>query len=510
MELLLPLLLIAGLGFLFLDDGEATENSGTAGDGDEGETPDEGVTPVNNILNFTEDGDTALGTDGNDVMRGLGGDDFIIGGEGNDNIFAGDGDDTVTGQEGDDRIFLGRGDDVSSNSDAFSELEDGPTGQLAGGDDLIRGGAGADKIIDVLGANTLYGDTGNDILSGRDAGYDQGTADTLFGGFGNDVLRGDDGDVMSGGEGSDVFDVYVSGDAAPAVITDFEEGENLIIRLADSTPAEMDQITSALAENGEDTNILLDGDVVAVLSGLTEVPEGAFEMMGSGTAGASGSSATGGAFDDALFGTDEDDGLVADDGQDAVFGGAGDDTITQSDPVASSPEDQDLRINAGIGDDIVVGGGGDDVIFGNLGADVLAGNEGTDAIFGGFGSDLIALDDITTDTPDTADGGANNDVLVGDNGDTFTGGTGTDGFVNVLRDDTSDPIIVTDFDPANESLEVLYEANELAIPPAFSKAASEDGEDTIVSFGTSEVFVLKGVDVADVNLADIILTDADL
>jgi Ca2+-binding RTX toxin-like protein len=120
MEILLPLLLIAGLGFLFLDDGEATENSGTAGDGDEGETPDEGVTPVNNILNFTEDGDTALGTDGNDVMRGLGGDDFIIGGEGNDNIFAGDGDDTVTGQEGDDRIFLGRGDDVSSNSDAFS------------------------------------------------------------------------------------------------------------------------------------------------------------------------------------------------------------------------------------------------------------------------------------------------------------------------------------------------------------------------------------------------------
>ena len=39
MELLLPLLLIAGLGFLFLDDGEATENSGTAGDGDEGEHP---------------------------------------------------------------------------------------------------------------------------------------------------------------------------------------------------------------------------------------------------------------------------------------------------------------------------------------------------------------------------------------------------------------------------------------------------------------------------------------
>jgi hypothetical protein len=39
MELLLPLLLIAGLGFLFLDDGEPTENSGTAGDGDEGEHP---------------------------------------------------------------------------------------------------------------------------------------------------------------------------------------------------------------------------------------------------------------------------------------------------------------------------------------------------------------------------------------------------------------------------------------------------------------------------------------
>jgi Ca2+-binding RTX toxin-like protein len=510
MEFLLPILVLLGLGFLFTDDGETSSQSGTAGEGDEGEAPEQPVTPQNNILNFDDDANVALGSDGNDVVRALAGDDVILAGDGDDNVFAGDGDDTVAGEEGNDRIFLGRGNDVSTNGDVFTDLAVQPSGQTASGDDLIRGGAGADQIIDILGSNTLYGDTGSDILSGRDAEFDQGTPDTLFGGFGDDVLRANDGDDLTGGAGDDVFDIAASGSAGPAIINDFEDGENLIIRLPDGTPAPMERVSSAVSDNGEDLNILLDEDVVAVLKGLTALPEGTFTMTAGGTAGASGSSGGSDSYENALFGTENADTIVADDGQDAVFTGAGDDIITQTTTGATDPSDQALRINAGIGNDSVVAGGGDDVIFGNLGADTIDGNEGNDTIFGGFGSDLIATDDQSTDTPDVVDGGGNNDVLIGDNGDTFTGGDGRDSFANVLRDVTSDPITITDFDPANEQLEVQYEANELAIPPAFNKVASADGADTVISFGTTEVFVLRGVAVADVALADIILTPAEL
>lgn len=523
MEFLLPVLLLLGLGFLIFDDSSDNDDSGgssggTAGEGGGGETPDNPI-PIGEFITLSETMTTGVGTDGDDTITGSDGDDIVVAGDGDDIISAGDGDDTVAGEAGDDVIDLGAGNDTSTNDRDFRDLAVKPSGSPAAGDDLIRGGEGDDRIIDILGANTLFGDEGNDILSTRDAEFDQGSADTVFGGAGDDILRGNDGDTLNGGEDTDVFDIEVSGSAGPAIIEDFEEGETLLIRMPGEGPAAMDRISTALADNGEDTNVLLDDEVVAVLKGLTTVPADAFEQKASGTAGASGE-ASGGNFENPLFGTDEADTLTADDGQDAVFAGDGDDRISVAPgpDFVSRPDDQNIRIQAGNGDDIIISGGGDDVLLGSLGADIIFGGGGVDSLSGGFGRDVLVTDDPDDDSPDTADGGRGNDVLVGDDGDVLTGGGERDGFSNILRDVTNDPIIVTDFDPANEALEIVIPAFddapvadapvvETILPPVIATDSEAGAE---IRFGDTVVFVLRGVAAEDVNVADILVTQSSL
>lgn len=522
MEFLVPILMLLGIGFLIFndDDNSDTQSGGTAGEGDGGEIPIEPV-PLGEVISLDEEGGIAVGTDDDDTITGLGGDDVIVAGGGNDIINAGDGNDTVAGEAGDDIIDLGAGDDVSTNDQDFTDLAVKPSGSPAAGNDLIRGGAGNDRIIDILGSNTLFGDDGDDILSGRDAAFDQGSTDTLFGGEGNDVLRANDGDILTGGVGHDIFDVEISGSAGPAIINDFEDGETLLIRMPGEGPADIDRISTALAENGEDTNVLLDDQLVAVLKGLTSVPAGAFTQVAGGTLGASGE-ASGGNFNNPLFGTEGADTLVADNGQDAVFAGGGDDVISVSAApnFVSSPDDQDIRIQGGVGDDIIVSGGGDDVLLGSLGADIIFGNGGADSISSGFGRDVLVSDDVSDKSPDTVDGGRGVDVLVGDDGDVFTGGGEADGFTNILRDVTSAPIIVTDFDPATEALEIVVRpvidtpavdgpVIEAALP-AVSAMNTDDGTATEIRYGDTVVFVLRGVAAADVDVSGILVTQSDL
>ncbi len=75
------------------------------------------------------------GGNGNDNIRGLGGEDYIEGNAGNDRIRGNDGNDTIYGQEGEDRLSGGRG------------------------NDLLFGGTQGDE---------LWGDQGNDTLYGNE------------------------------------------------------------------------------------------------------------------------------------------------------------------------------------------------------------------------------------------------------------------------------------------------------------------------------------------------------
>ena len=115
--------------------------------------------------------------------------------------------------------------------------------------------------------------------------------------------------------------------------------------------------------------------------------------------------------------------IQAGEGNDRIVGGAGDDVI-----------------DAGLGDDKVFGGRGDDIVAGAAGNDKLLGGDGNDELRGGEGNDRLAGNEDN----DTLLGGAGNDRLAGNEGnDNLTGGDGRDRFSgghgnNTLVDNTAE------------------------------------------------------------------------
>lgn len=196
----------------------------------------------------------------------------------------------------------------------------------------------------------------------------------------------------------------------------------------------------------------------------------------------------GGSGDDLLDGSGGDDSLMGGNGEDVLIGGAGEDTL------------------AGMGgNDLLLGNGGNDVLAGDDGNDLLIDFSGADTIDGGLGNDtligidlsdkvdatdLVALrradlDAALTETfgnevnddqidrifaevlsgeptgdADVLRGNIGNDILVGDNGDTLTGGSGNDTFAAYF-DPTApaERVIITDFVPADDSLQVIVEGD---------------------------------------------------
>ena len=103
-----------------------------------------------------------------------------------------------------------------------------------------------------------------------------------------------------------------------------------------------------------------------------------------------------GAGNDTLIGGNANDTLIGGDGNDLIRGGDGDDDI--SDPGGRN------RIFGGMGDDVIRGGSANDTIFGNAGNDNISDPSGRNRIFGGSGDDTLI-------------GGANDDTIFGSAGD---------------------------------------------------------------------------------------------
>ena len=186
--------------------------------------------------------------------------DFEIGRHEDETIVGGDGDDVITdegnaiskilaGELGDDAIRGGDGNDVL-RGDSNSRN----SGGTVGGNDVLDGGGGNDRLGGKAGDDILLGGPGNDQLWGDDGD------DVLRGGLGNDTLTGDDN---SGGQGSDIF-VFAAGEGTDQ-IKDFELGTDFIgltgglsfddltltgkkILLGNETLVKMNINTSALSE----------------------------------------------------------------------------------------------------------------------------------------------------------------------------------------------------------------------------------------------------------------------
>ena len=91
---------------------------------------------------------------------------------------------------------------------------------------------------------------------------------------------------------------------------------------------------------------------------------------------------------------------------------------------------KDVLVQAGQGNDVVIGGAGKDNLQGDAGDDIIFGWRGSDTISGGLGNDLLYGDDLGFNNisgDDTIDGGAGNDILYGGRGsDKMSGGTEND------------------------------------------------------------------------------------
>jgi Ca2+-binding RTX toxin-like protein len=213
---------------------------------------------------------SVLGTDGPDVIRPSGVSPGVSGypGAGRDRIVAGLGADEIDGGAGRDEIYGDHESLIGPEPPIFGyartirhgrseDVVDGDTpnwtsalieGRVRGGDDIIYGGVGNDRLIgdagfmrrSAGGDDTIHGGDGADVIVGDALDFDLrcwGGNDRLFGGKGNDRLYGGDidgtdltawnvffwmgaggNDLLDGGPGKDLLiggtgnDVLIGGE----------------------------------------------------------------------------------------------------------------------------------------------------------------------------------------------------------------------------------------------------------------------------------------------------------
>lgn len=240
---------------------------------------------------------------------------------------------------------------------------------------------------------------------------------------------------------------------------------------------------------------------------------------------------------DDLAGFGGDDFILGEGGSDTLYGGAGRDLL-------SGGRFGDVLFG-GTDADAVVGGAGDDLLYGGTGNDSLFAGTGRDTVFGDDGDDVIDGVDPRADIPvdlvlsplldvlpgvladrlgpdlgtrfeprilkdlrsaDTAEadgdvlsGGAGDDVIFFDMGDTVSGGDGADAFALVYPAGST-PAVIEDYAPG-EPIALILQG-----PPAgaISVAAQPDGS-AMVQLDGAAVLLLRGVPATSVALSDIAL-----
>lgn len=166
--------------------------------------------------------DIAYGMNGSDLLIGAGGNDFLSGGFAGDSLYGGDGNDELWGEAPgakgetfvtDDTIFGGNGNDLIYGGGGDDRLDTG------GGSDTVFGGDGNDVVTGLFfsTASAAFGGEGNDDLA---AGFQ------AYGGDGNDILRPlAFGTFLYGGEGEDTI---ILGNAAHRATVFGDDGNDTI------------------------------------------------------------------------------------------------------------------------------------------------------------------------------------------------------------------------------------------------------------------------------------------
>ncbi|MFI7520212.1 hypothetical protein [Micromonospora globbae] len=413
-----------------------------------------------------------LGSDGRDQIRtgtgpayvdGRGGDDVIVtaeapgvvsrvaGGPGADTVTTGDGDNVVAGDSGlgganrpPTVVHTSVGDKTLTGLVDWTTLTE-PTASTGGA---------ADHVTVGHGANTVYGNGGDDVLGVRADDRPSGSnllvggpgGDTINGGRGNDTIHTFDTTVPAG------VDENGTGDAGLTNQVDTGSGQDVVHGSAGT-----DLVVSHSA-NGQTGRLYGYGadDVLIGGYGTDEVfggPGDDHVIAEPSEVGPAGDDDGYGRFREVvhtplptgvqsqtklLVGGAGRDHVIGGDGGAVVFGDrhlpdetCGDATLADGQPAPSDQGDRDLilggagvdRVAAGGGDDRADLGGGDDLACGQLGNDTLHLGAGADRAWGADGVDQLHGDG----DDDLLFGNAGDDGLHGGDGvDTVEGNAGDD------------------------------------------------------------------------------------
>lgn len=165
-------------------------------------------------------------------------------------------------------------------------------------------------------------------------------------------------------------------------------------------------------------------------------------------------------------------------GSGTVFAGDGDDTI----------------IGYGSDDHQYLGEGGDDVIFAVVSGNA-SGGDGNDYVSGIRYTRELPADLVRTSSGSSnhamLDGGADNDAMYFDNGDTVTGGDGADTFDGFLKSADGSAAVVTDFNPSEDSM-TIWIREELTGGAASDVSLIEANGNTSIMIAGSETAVIAG------------------
>ncbi|BAU91131.1 GLUG domain-containing protein [Methylorubrum populi] len=415
---------------------------------------------------------------GSDTITALGGSDVILGDHGtavfeagmrvefastdttdagNDRIEAGDGDNIVLGGSGSDTVVTGDGGDIVLGDNGLVRFELGlraivQSSRDGGARDVLKTGAGADVVLGGLGADTIDAgrdDADADIVLGDDGRltFDaQGrlkraeSLDPAFGG--DDVIEAGGGDnVVIGGTGTDTITTLggndvILGDNGTALFeagmrvefasTDPDDGARDVIRAGDGDNVVIGSVGSDDITTGSGADIVLgDMGVVAFENGLVREVYTTDERRGAGDI------IRGGDGDNIVLGGAGRDEIITGKGADLILGDFGEASFTGGRLVRVATlnpnRGDDDSIDAGNGDNVILGGFGSDTISAGSGSDVVLGDNGLATFLTDGKRILVRTTDVEAGAADTIKvGDGDNLVLGGTDADLITTGKGAD------------------------------------------------------------------------------------
>jgi Ca2+-binding RTX toxin-like protein len=399
----------------------------------------------NDTLTGGSGGDQLAGQTGNDTLLGRGGFDLLTGGSENDTLTGGEADDQVFGQGGTDRMIWNPGDATDLNEGGagtdtvevngggggeqftttangvrvrFDRLNPAPfaidigtserlvlnanggsdsfsaTGNLAALIAItVDGGAGNDTLLGSNGIDLLLGGANDDFVDGQ-----QGN-DVAFLGSGNDDFQWDPGDGSDTVEGQDGSDSMLFNGSGANENFDVSANGGRVLFFRDIANITMDldnvEIVDVRALGGVDTTVVNDlsgTDVTQVLTDLAASGGGDGQpdnVVVQGTNGDDVATVDGNAGGVSVLGLAAQvdvDGAESANDRLTVNALAGDDVVDASGLAAVAIQ---LTADGGNDDDVLIGGDGNDVLLGGAGDDVLIGGPGLDVIDGGEGDNIV-------------------------------------------------------------------------------------------------------------------------